>query len=442
MRIVILGTGYVGLVSGACFAELGNTVTCVDTDTEKINKLKKNHIPIYEPGLENMIEHNSRDKRIFFTSEPKEPIQSADIVFICVGTPPLEDGSADLGYVREAARTIGRNIDDFTVVVTKSTVPVGTTKKVGEIISEELAARDSGASFEMANNPEFLKEGNAIADFIGPDRVIIGTGSERAERIMRRLYKPFFRTDQRIIFMSIESSELTKYASNSMLATRISFMNEIALLAEKIGADIEEIRQGMARDKRIGKYFLYAGAGYGGSCFPKDVSALIKTGQSAGCDLSIIKSANDANIKQKRVIAEKVLKYFNNNLEGKKIALWGLAFKPETDDIREAPAIEVIKLLTKAGAEFAVHDPEALENAKNVLGKISVTYCNDSYETLKNADALIVMTEWKEYRTPDWKTIKDLMATHAVFDGRNLYDPEELKELGFNYFGIGYGETL
>ena len=442
MRIVILGTGYVGLVSGACFAEMGNRVTCVDTDKEKIKKLNKNQIPIYEPGLENIIEHNVQKKRLFFTFNSQEAIQSADVVFICVGTPPQEDGSADLSFVWEAARTIGRCIDDFTIVVTKSTVTVGTTKKVGEMIREEITKRDSRASIEMVNNPEFLKEGNAIADFIGPDRVVIGIDSERARKIMRRLYTPFFRTDQRIIFMSIESSELTKYASNSMLATRISFMNEIALLAEKIGADIEEIRQGMARDKRIGKYFLYAGAGYGGSCFPKDVSALIKTGQTAGCDMSIIKSANEANKKQKRIIAEKVLKFFNNNVKGKKFALWGISFKPETDDVREAPAIEVIRLLTKEGAKFAVHDPEALENAKKILGEKSINYYTDSYDTLDEANALIVMTEWKEYRTPDWKTIKNSMANHVVFDGRNLYDPEELKELGFKYFGIGYGEML
>ena len=442
MKIVILGTGYAGLVSGACFAEMGNTVTCVDNDKGKIKQLKKGHIPIYEPGLENMIKHNVREKRIFFTYDSGEALESADVVFLCVGTPPKEDGSAELSYVREAAQGIGRNIANFTIVVTKSTVPVGTTAEVGQIISEELTKRESDASFEMVNNPEFLKEGNAIADFMGPDRIVIGTKSDSARKIMRRIYAPFFRTDERIIFMSIESSELTKYASNSMLATRISFMNEIALLAEKVGADIEEIRQGMAPDRRIGKYFLYAGAGYGGACLPKDVSALINTGQSAGCEMRIIRAVNETNKKQKQVIAEKVLKFFDNNVKGKRCAVWGTAFKPETDDIREAPAIEVIRILTKAGAECAVHDPKALENARKILGGKSITYYNKSYDTLEGADALIIMTEWKEYRTPDWQRVKNLMRTHVVFDGRNLYNPVELKELNFRYFGIGYGEKV
>ena len=442
MKIVILGTGYVGLVSGACFAEMGNTVTCVDNDKDKIKKLNKYHIPIYEPGLKSIIEHNVRANRLFFTHNPGEAIGQADIIFICVGTPPKEDGTADLSFVRKTARTIGQYIEDFTVVVTKSTVPVGTTDEVGELIREELINRSSDASFEMVNNPEFLKEGNAIADFMGPDRIVVGTKSENAKKIMHKIYAPFLRTDDRIIFMSIESSELTKYASNSMLATRISFMNEIALLAEKIGADIEEIRQGMAPDKRIGKYFLYAGAGYGGSCFPKDVSALIQTGRSAGCEMGIIKAANEANKNQKRVIAEKVRKFFNNNVNGKKIAMWGISYKPGTDDVREAPSIEVIQLLIEAGARFAVHDPEALENAKKILGENSIMYHTDSYKTLEGAEALIIMTEWKEYRTPDWQKIKSLMTNHVVFDGRNLYDPEEMKKLGFRYFGIGYGERL
>ena len=367
MKIVILGTGYVGLVSGACFAEMGNTVVCVDTNKEKIKKLNKGHIPIYEPGLESMIEYNIKGKRLFFECDPGNALKSADIVFLCVGTPPKEDGSADLSYILEASKSIGQNIENFTVIVTKSTVPVGTTLQVGEIIQKELSKRNSDASFEMANNPEFLKEGNAIVDFMGPDRVVIGTNSENSRKIMRRLYKPFFRTDSRLIFMSIESSELTKYASNTMLAARISFMNEIALLAEKIGADIEEVRQGMARDKRIGKYFLYAGAGYGGSCFPKDVSALIQTGKSFDCDLKVVNAARDANDRQKCVIAEKVLKFFNNDVTQKTIAVWGIAFKPETDDVREAPSIEVIKMLKQAGATIAVHDPEALKNAEGIF---------------------------------------------------------------------------
>jgi len=442
MKIVILGTGYVGLVSGACFAEMGNTVTCVDNDKDKIKMLNKQHIPIYESGLESIIKHNIRTNRLFFTHNPGKVIGEADIIFICVGTPPKENGTADLGFVRDTARTIGRYIEDFTVVVTKSTVPVGTTNEVGKIIREELTKRNSDTSFEMVNNPEFLKEGNAIADFMGPDRVVVGTKSENAKKVMQKIYAPFLRTNDRIIFMSIESSELTKYASNSMLAIRISFMNEIALLSDKIGADIEEIRQGMATDKRIGKYFLYAGAGYGGSCLPKDVSALIQTGQSTGCEMRIVKAANESNKKQKRVIAEKVLKFFNNDVKGKKIAMWGISFKPETDDVREAPSIEVIQLLINAGAEFAVHDPEALENAKKILGENSIMYHTDSYKSLEGADALIIITEWKEYRTPDWQKIKSLMTNHVVFDGRNLYDPKEMKKLGFRYFGIGYGERL
>ncbi len=442
MKIVMLGTGYVGLVSGACFAEMGNTVTCMDTDTEKISKLKSGILPIYEPGLDQMITHNVTAQRLSFVHAPEDAIKSADIVFICVGTPSGEHGSADLRYVREAARIIGKSIETYTVVVTKSTVPVGTTDEVERIIREEVIQRKSDASFDMVNNPEFLKEGNAINDFMRPDRIVIGTRSSRAEKIMRRLYTPFLRTDIRIIDMTIESSELTKYASNTMLATRISFMNELALLAEKIGADIEEVRQGMARDRRIGKYFLFAGAGYGGSCFPKDVAALIKTGKAAGCEMNLVKAANEVNKKQKQVIAEKVLKFFNNDVHGKKIALWGLAFKPETDDVREAPAIEVIQTLVKAGATFAVHDPEALENAKIILGEDSLQYHTDCYRTLHNAVALIIMTEWKEYRTPDWKKIKTLVKEPVLFDGRNLYDPEEMKEFGFRYFGIGHGERL
>ncbi|MFC1541896.1 UDP-glucose dehydrogenase family protein [Candidatus Latescibacterota bacterium] len=442
MNIVMIGTGYVGLVSGACFAEMGNHATCIDTDREKIKQLKKGHIPIYEPGLENMIKHNTAEKRLVFDHNPKACLASADTVFLCVGTPPGEGGSADLSFVRDAAKTIGKNIENYTIIVTKSTVPVGTTAKVAHIVNDELAKRGSDASFDMVNNPEFLKEGHACADFMGPDRVVIGTNSERAKKVMRKIYAPFFRTDERIIFMSVESSELTKYASNCMLATRISFMNEIALLAEKVGADIEEIRQGIAHDKRIGKFFLYAGAGYGGACLPKDVSALIKTGQSAGCDMRIASAVNDINDKQKHVVVEKVLRYFGKDIHGKKIAMWGIAFKAETDDIREAPSIEVICKLKEAGAEFSVHDPKALENARKLLGKESITYHKDSYAALEGADILIIMTEWKEYRTPDWKRVKALLKNQVVFDGRNLYNPEDMKEMNFRYFGIGYGETI
>jgi UDPglucose 6-dehydrogenase len=442
MNVVMIGTGYVGLVSGACFAEMGNHVTCIDTDKGKIEKLQKGHVPIYEPGLENMISHNAGENRLFFEHDPCACLADADIVFLCVGTPPGGDGSADLSFVWDAAKTVGQHIDGYTIVVTKSTVPVGTTGHVSDIIREEITKRTSDASFDMANNPEFLKEGHACADFMGPDRVVIGSNSDRAKKIMRKIYAPFFRTDERIIYMSVESSELTKYASNSMLAARISFMNEIALLAEKVGADIEEIRQGMARDKRIGKFFLYAGAGYGGACFPKDVSALIKTGQSAGCEMKVAEAVNQTNDKQKQVVAEKVLRFFDGDVRGKKIAVWGIAFKAETDDIREAPSIEVIRRLRDAGAEFSVHDPKALENAKTLLGKESISYCDDSYDALEGADILITMTEWKEYRTPDWNRVKALLKNNVVFDGRNLYNPLDMKDLDIRYFGIGYGETI
>ena len=442
MNIVMLGTGYVGLVSGTCFSEMGNSVTCVDTDEKKVAMLNRGETPIYEPGLAQMIHDNAAQKRLFFTTPDPAVLAAADLIFICVGTPPGEDGSADLRYVLKSAEMIGESITGYTVVVTKSTVPVGTTNRVAAIIREEIAKRGSDATFDMANNPEFLKEGNAIEDFMSPDRVVVGTDSDRAVKIMRRIYAPFFRTDQRVIFMSIASSEMTKYASNSMLATRISFMNEIATLAEKVGADIEEIRQGMARDKRIGKYFLYAGAGYGGSCFPKDVSALINTGRENGVEMSIIRAANDSNSRQKRVIGEKALRLFDSDVTGRKFAMWGLAFKPETDDIRDAPSIEVIRMLTAAGATFAVHDPEAMNNVRNLLGNDGVTYCGDSYETVDGADALLIMTEWKQYRTPDWNRIRTLMKQPVVLDGRNLFFPDDMKELGFTYSGIGYGERV
>ncbi|MFC1692411.1 UDP-glucose dehydrogenase family protein [Candidatus Latescibacterota bacterium] len=442
MKITILGTGYVGLVTGACFAEMGNSVTCIDTDEKKVDMLNKSGIPIYEPGLERLIEDNVKEKRLSFALTPEETISRADVVFICVGTPPGKDGSADLSHVFSSAETIGRLVEGYTVVVTKSTVPVGTTAKVKAIVKEEISSRGSDTEVDFVNNPEFLKEGTAVQDFMGPDRVVVGTDSERAANVMRRLYSPFFRTDNRTIFMSIESSELTKYASNTMLATRISFMNEMALLAEKVGASIEDVRQGMAHDRRIGKYFLYAGAGYGGSCFPKDISALVHLGNSVGSEMRIVRAVDEANRKQKSVIADKVLRFFNHKVKGLKIAVWGLAFKPETDDIREAPAIEVIELLRSEGALLAVTDPEAIENAKKMLGADSIKYHKNLYNTIEGADALIVMTEWKEYRTPDWTNIHRLMANPAVFDGRNLYNPQDMKEFGFRYFGVGHGERI
>jgi len=442
MKIVMLGTGYVGLVSGACFAEMGNTVTCIDSEKSKIDRLNRGDIPIYEPGLEEMIRHNEEQKRLFFSMPDGAITAEADVIFICVGTPPLPDGSADLSSVMAVARDIGAHIEGYTIVVTKSTVPVGTTAKVEAIVREEVEKRGSDATFDVANNPEYLKEGNGIEDFMSPDRVIVGTTSERAKNIMNRLYAPFFRTEQRIIFMSVPSSELTKYAANSMLATRISFMNQIAALAEAVGADVEEIRRGMARDTRIGKYFLYAGAGYGGSCFPKDVSALITTGREHGIDMTVIRAVNEANKAQKQLIARKVIRFFGDNMAGKTFAVWGLAFKPETDDIRDAPSLEVIRILADAGASFRVHDPEAMTNVRALIGDDGIVYCEDSYEAVRGADALIVMTEWKQYRTPDWVRVRELMKQPVVFDGRNLYLPGDLGGMGFKYFGIGYGERV
>lgn len=442
MKVVMLGTGYVGLVSGTCFAEMGNTVVCVDSEKDKIDRLNRGQVPIYEPGLELLIHNNMAQKRLSFSTFDSKALAEAEVIFICVGTPSCDDGSANLDAVWAAAHDIGRCIEGCTIVVTKSTVPVGATRKVEAIIREELAGRGSNAAFDMANNPEFLKEGNAIEDFMSPDRVVIGVDAEKAKDVMRHIYAPFFRTDTRIIFMSIPSSELTKYASNSMLATRISFMNEIAALAEKVGADVEEVRQGMARDKRIGKFFLFAGAGYGGSCFPKDVCALVNTGREHGVEMTIIRAVNEANRHQKKEIARKVLRYFQNDVRGKTLAVWGLAFKPETDDIRDAPSLDVIRMLRDAGAGFRVHDPEAMGNVRAAIGKHGIVYCEDSYEALGGADALIIMTEWKQYRTPDLVRMKELMKQPVVFDGRNLYVPADMCAQGFHYFGIGYGERV
>lgn len=442
MKITIIGAGYVGLVSGACFAEMGNTVTCLDASEERICGLKEGIIPIYEPGLDRLIVQNTAAKRLFFTTDFSEVFGSAEVIFICVGTPQTAEGRADISQVLEAAGIIGKHVSRAVVVVTKSTVPVGTTAKAGEIIRRRIAERQTKIEIDMVNNPEFLKEGNAVSDFMGPDRVVVGAESEHAREVMHRLYAPFLRSEDRVIFMSIPSSELTKYASNVMLAARISLMNEIALLAEKVGADIESVRQGIARDKRIGKYFLYAGAGYGGSCFPKDISSLIDTGKENSSDLKIPLAVEEVNRRQKKIISEKVLRFFHGDVQRKKIAVWGLSFKPETDDVREAPSIETIRILRGCGAELALHDPKALDNARIVLGTDSLAYHTDNYEALRDADALIVMTEWKEYRSPDWNQVRNLMRGKAVFDGRNLYDPCEMKASGFRYFGFGHGETI
>lgn len=442
MKITVIGAGYVGLVTGACFAEMGNTVVCLDTNGDKISRLNNGEIPIYEPGLSRIVEHNRAAKRLSFTTSFAEAIPPAEIVFICVGTPQNDDGAADLRYVFGAAEQIGAHLAGYTVVTTKSTVPVGTTARVEEILRAGLLRRESDAVVDMANNPEFLKEGNAISDFMSPDRVVVGVKTERARETMHRLYAPFLRTDDRVIFMSIPASELTKYAANTMLATRISLMNEIALLAEKVGADIEDVRQGIAPDRRIGKYFLYAGAGYGGSCFPKDISALVRTGAETGVDMRVAHAVHEVNLRQKRIMADKVLRFFGGDLRGRKIAVWGLAFKPETDDIREAPAIEVIRVLRGAGASLSLHDPVARENAEQALGAAGITYHEDSYDALAGADVLVIMTEWKEYRSPDWSRVRELLSSPAVFDGRNLFDPAELAQHDIRYFGIGHGEAV
>lgn len=442
MKIAIIGAGYVGLVSGACFAEMGNTVVCLDSNEEKIAALMRGVNPVFEPGLARLIDHNISENRLAFTVNPADALSRADVIFICVGTPRTDDGSADLGQVFTAARDIGRYAEGYVTAVTKSTVPVGTTARVEAVIHEELLRRGSAAIVDTANNPEFLKEGSAVSDFMSPDRVVVGTGSERAREVMHRLYAPFLRTDDRVIFMSVSSSELTKYASNVMLAARISFMNELALLAERVGADIESIRQGIARDRRIGKYFLYAGGGYGGSCFPKDISALIHTGAETGIDMLIARAAREVNNRQKRALAEKVLRFFGGDMRERRIAIWGLAFKPETDDVREAPALDVARALLSRGSILSVHDPAALANARDALGTSGIEYHTDTYTAIEGADALLVMTEWKEYRSPDWARIRGLLKTPVVFDGRNLYDPVEMRELGFRYFGIGHGERV
>lgn len=441
MKISVVGTGYVGLVSGTCFAETGVTVTCVDIDEKKIENLNKGIIPIYEPGLEKMIERNVKQKRLFFSTSLADSIQQAEAAFIAVGTPPDEDGSADLQYVLGVAREIGRNMQDYMVVVTKSTVPIGTAEKVRAAVKEELEKRGADIPFDVASNPEFLKEGSAIEDFLRPDRIVAGTDSERAEKIMHRLYKPFVLNGHPIIMMDIPSAEMTKYAANSMLATKISFMNDIANLCEIVGADVNMVRRGIGSDTRIGNKFIYPGVGYGGSCFPKDVKALIRTANESGHSLEILKSVEDVNERQKEVLFKKLNKHFNGDLKGKNIALWGLAFKPQTDDMREAPALVIIEQLLAAGAKVTVYDPVAMEESKRRIGEI-VTYAEDQFEALIDADALLLVTEWSEFRTLNFKVLKKLMRNRLVFDGRNIYEPSEMKEHGFQYYSIGRADVL
>ena len=436
MNIAIVGTGYVGLVTGTCFAETGVNVTCVDVNAEKIENLQKGIIPIYEPGLEDMVQRNVNAGRLHFTTALENCLDNVDIVFSAVGTPPDEDGSADLSYVLAVAKTIGANMKKYTLVVTKSTVPVGTAHKVKDTIQAELDKRGVSIEFDVASNPEFLKEGNAIDDFMSPDRVVVGVESERAKKLMTKLYKPFMMLNSRVIFMDIPSAEMTKYAANSMLATRISFMNDIANLCELVGADVNMVRDGIGSDSRIGRKFLYPGCGYGGSCFPKDVKALIKTAEQNGYPMRVLKAVEEVNETQKSLLFEKLEKIFNGDLEGKTIALWGLAFKPGTDDMREAPALVLIDKLLKAGCKVRAYDPAAVQECKRRIGD-TIYYACDMYDAVLDADVLMLVTEWKEFRLPSWAVIKKTMSRQIVLDGRNIYDKKEMEELGFIYHCIG-----
>lgn len=437
MNIAIVGTGYVGLVSGTCFAETGVNVTCVDVDAQKIERLKNGEIPIYEPGLDQLVLKNVRAGRLKFTTDLASILNEQEIVFSAVGTPPDEDGSADLKYVLQVAKTIGENLNRYLVVVTKSTVPVGTAKKVRQTIEAELKKRGVDIPFDVASNPEFLKEGNAIKDFMSPDRVVVGVESEKAKKALTKLYKPFLINNFRVIFMDIPSAEMTKYAANSMLATRISFMNDIANLCERVGADVNMVRAGIGSDTRIGRKFLYAGCGYGGSCFPKDVKALIKTADQNGYSMEVLKAVERVNEKQKSVLFDKLQKaYQGEDLKGKTIAMWGLSFKPETDDMRESTALVMIDKLLAAGCRIRVYDPIAMDECRRRIGE-KVTYCRDMYDAVLDADALLLLTEWKEFRLPTWGVIKKAMHRPLVIDGRNIFDVEELDENGFEYHCIG-----
>ncbi|RGV32198.1 UDP-glucose/GDP-mannose dehydrogenase family protein [Butyricimonas virosa] len=436
MKIAIVGTGYVGLVSGTCFSEMGVDVTCVDVDKNKVQNLQNGIIPIYEPGLEELVRRNMAAERLHFTTDLREVLDDVEVVFSAVGTPPDEDGSADLKYVLEVARTIGRYINKYLVVVTKSTVPVGTAIKVKNTIQEELDRRGVNIEFDVASNPEFLKEGAAIEDFMRPDRVVVGVDSDQAKEIMTRLYRPFMLTNDRMIFTDIPSAEMIKYAANSMLATRISFMNDIANLCELVGANVNMVRKGIGSDSRIGTKFLYPGCGYGGSCFPKDVKALIKTAEQNGYEMRVLKSVEEVNEKQKTVLFDKFLKHFNGDVKGRIVAIWGLSFKPETDDMREAPSLILIDLLLEKGVTVKVYDPIAMDECKRRVGD-RVIYCKDMYDATVDADALMLVTEWKEFRMPSWGVLNKSMVNHVVIDGRNIYDREEIERMGFTYYKIG-----
>lgn len=439
MNIAIVGTGYVGLVSGTCFADTGANVTCIDVDKKKIERLNNGDIPIYEPGLDELVLKNVKAGRLKFSSDLASVLNDQEIVFSAVGTPPDEDGSADLKYVLQVAKTIGENLNRYLVVVTKSTVPVGTARKVRETIQAEFDKRGVDIEFDVASNPEFLKEGNAIKDFMSPDRVVVGVESEKAKKTLTKLYKPFLLNNFRVIFMDIPSAEMTKYAANSMLATRISFMNDIANLCELVGADVNMVRQGIGTDTRIGRKFLYAGCGYGGSCFPKDVKALIKTADKAGYSMGVLKAVEEVNERQKHILFEKLVKAYGgvDNLKGKTIAMWGLAFKPETDDMRESTALVIIDSLLKAGCNIRAYDPVAMDECRRRLPEAPIYYSHDMYDAVLEADAMLLLTEWKEFRLPTWAVIRKEMNRPLVIDGRNIFDSEELEENGFEYHCIG-----
>jgi UDPglucose 6-dehydrogenase len=434
MKVAIVGTGYVGLVTGTCFAEMGIEVTCIDNDINKVERLKNGIIPIYEPDLENLVHKNAEAGRLHFASSLRDSLDDFEAVFLAVGTPPGEDGSADLKHVLEVAREIGRFLNNYLLVVNKSTVPVGTALMVEKTIRSEIEARGVSVEFDVASNPEFLKEGSAIKDFMAPDRVIVGTNSERARELLNILYRPFMLSNYRVIHMDIPSAEMTKYAANAMLATRISFMNDIANLCEVVGADINMVRKGIGSDSRIGNKFLYPGVGYGGSCFPKDVKALIHTAKTRGKVLRVLEAVEEVNNLQKEVLFNKLLKHFNNNIEGLKIALWGLSFKPDTDDIREAPALVLIELIKKAGGIVSVYDPVAMDECRKL--NLDIIYAKDMYEACIDANAIMLVTEWKEFRIPSWSTLKKILKEPVIFDGRNIYNRQEVNGYGFDYFCI------
>ncbi len=436
MKITVVGTGYVGLVTGTCFADVGIEVTCVDIDEKKIENLKKGIIPIYEPGLEELVKKNIENGRLKFSTVLKETLEGTQVIFSAVGTPPDEDGSADLQYVLDVAREVGKNMKDYLILVTKSTVPVGTAEKVRKVLQEELDKRGSNLNFDVASNPEFLKEGAAVQDFLKPDRIVVGTDSDKARSIMEKLYKPFTLNGHPVIFMDIPSAEVTKYAANAMLATKISFMNDMANFCELVDADVNMVRKGIGSDSRIGNKFIYPGTGYGGSCFPKDVKAIIRTARQNNYKLRVLQAVEDVNEDQKSILFNKLMEYYNGDIKGKKIGMWGLSFKPKTDDMREAPALNLIEKIREAGGEIKAFDPVAMEEAKRRVGD-KINYAKDPYDALVDADALLLVTEWMDFRYPNFNVIKKLLKKPVIFDGRNIYDRVEVKKYGFDYFGIG-----